>query len=77
MVNQSYSLLDLPASRLKALVGKGVEVSGEIPVEGYPTGDAPVAGQPARALVSVLNPPFRAKTITMIADSCVALMQSK
>ncbi len=77
IVNHSYKLLNLPASRLKALVGKGVEVVGEIPVEGYPTGDEPVAGQTARALVSVLNPPFRAKTIKAIADSCVALMQSK
>lgn len=76
-VNRSYKLLDLPASQLKALVGKGVEVVGEIPVEGYPTGDEPVAGQPARALTSVLNPPFRVKTIKKIADSCVALIRSK
>jgi hypothetical protein len=34
MMNHSYKRLGLPTSQLKALVGKGVEVVGEIPVEG-------------------------------------------
>jgi len=77
MQNRTYKLLNVKAARMKTLVGKAVEVAGEIPVEGYPTGDAPSSPGNARALASALNPPFKVNHIKAVADSCAALIQSR
>jgi hypothetical protein len=77
MRNRSYELLNVKAARMKTLVGKAVEVVGRIPVEGYPTGDEPSSPGKARALASVLNPPFKVNHMKIVADSCAALIRSK
>jgi len=72
MQNRSYKLLNVKTARMKTLVGKAVEVVGQIPVEGYPTGDEPSSPGDARALASVLNPPFKVNHIKVVGDSCTA-----
>jgi hypothetical protein len=75
--NRSYKLLNVKAARMKTFVGKAVKVTGQIPIEGFPTGDEPASPGQARALASALNPPFKVQHVKIVADSCAALLQSR
>jgi hypothetical protein len=73
IVNHSYRLDHVKPARLKPLVGKAVEVVGDIPVEGFPNGDVP----PSPQGVPPLNPSMNVTRLRPLGKSCTALLQSR
>ncbi len=74
MRNRSYRLVDVDAAttqQLKGLVGAEVEVTGEMAVEGFPSGDMPqnqgTASRPAEPPMT----PLRVASVRKVADVCL------
>lgn len=68
-----YRLLNVGPADLKTLqkhVGAEIEVTGAIPVEGFPSGDAPRGDRAADAKATPELPPLRVETIKKVADDC-------
>jgi hypothetical protein len=74
--NRSYRLTGLDASKLQPLIGQAIEVVGEVPVAGFPSGDVPADGIGARE-PSPLGSILRAKSFKAVAASCAALMRQE
>jgi hypothetical protein len=72
IVNHSFRLRGIASARLAPLVGQAVKVSGDIAVEGYPSGDVP-----ARRPSVPLNPPMNVTSLEGLKISCAALVQSR
>lgn len=72
IVNHSFRLVGVASARVAPLIGQAVKVSGDVPVEGYPSGDVP-ATPPS----TPLNPRMRVTSLKKLNMSCEALMQSR
>jgi hypothetical protein len=67
MRHRVYRLVDVDGEQLDPLVGAEVEVDGEMPVEGFPSGDKP---SPPPAVETPELPPLRVHSIKKVAEVC-------
>lgn len=73
ILNHSFELAGIDPAKLAPLVGHAIQVTGDLPVGGFPSGDVERRSKPA----SPLYPLLRAESFKAVAKSCAALIRSK